>query len=229
VEKFDPDYAYFVVEGIPVNRKSMFPEYKANRPTDNDEDFHRQKKEIIDMMKDFFPLCVARHADLECDDVIAHMVTTKHKDDECVVVSSDTDFIQLYNTCDNILLYNPVKKSFIDRPEYDYLTWKSLRGDPSDNIGGIPGIGNKRALDLVLDPEKLSSFLLSNKGKRDIFERNLSLIRFEEINDIENIEYSAIIPCWDKIKEYFDKMEFYSITNEKSWLKFQCTFDKLCV
>jgi len=228
IEKFDPDYAYFIVEGVPINRKSMFPEYKANRPVDNDMDFHRQKKEIISIMKEYFPLCVARHANLECDDVIAHMVTTKHREDECVVVSSDTDFIQLYNTCDNVSLYNPVKKSFVDQPDYDYLTWKSLRGDASDNIGGIPGIGNKRALNLVLDSEKLNNFLSSDKVKRDIFERNFSLIKFEEIDDIENIEYSLTVPSWGKVREYFDKMEFSSITNDKSWLKFQCTFDKLC-
>ena len=227
IEKFDPDHVYFVTEGIPVNRKALLPEYKANRPTERDADFHRQKKEIIRIMSDYFPVCVARHPELECDDVIAHLVYRRHTDDECVVVSSDTDFIQLYNMCENVSIYNPIKKEFVEKPGYDYLTWKALRGDSSDNISGIPGIGNKRALNLVLDHSKLESFLLDDKIKKDIFTRNMSLIRFEEITDVDRVEYSPTAPAWDKIKHYFEGMEFNSITNQKSWSKFQGTFKRL--
>jgi DNA polymerase-1 len=228
VEKFDPDFAYFVIEGNPVKRKELFPEYKANRVSDDDESFYNARRDIIQMMSAWFPVCVCRHPLLECDDVIAHLAVNTHKDDEVVVVSSDTDFIQLYNLSENVTLYNPIKKSIIEKPNYNYVNWKALKGDSSDNIPGIPGIGNKRALKLVSDTQRLGEFLQESKEKRTIFERNKSLIEFEKIEDVSAITWSPANAMWDEIKTYFEDCGFNSITNQKSWLKFQSTFNRLC-
>ena len=228
VEKFQADKMYFVTEGYPEHRYILHPGYKGTRQKDDDQSFHRQKKEIIQMLKEYFPLTVCRHPHQECDDVIANLVLHKHQHDDCVVVSTDTDFLQLYNTCQNVKIYNPIKKKFAEPPGFDYVTWKSLRGDPSDNIPGIKGIGDKRASMLVSDPDMLVAFLTKDPSYSQILERNRRLIRFVDLrDDIPDLEYAPPKAEWDIVKNKFENMGFHSITNEKGWLKFHNTFKKL--
>ena len=137
VEKFSPDKIYFVLEGYPKKRMEILEDYKGTRKQlDPEDSFHSQKRKIIMMMKDFFPITSIRHPDYECDDVLANLVMYTHKDDDCTVISSDTDFYQLFNTCDNVKIFNPVQKKYIPPVDFDYVRWKSLKGDPSDNISG---------------------------------------------------------------------------------------------
>ena len=179
VEKFNPDKVYFVLEGNPIFRRQLSEgNYKGNRKSAGD-DFHRQKAAIINIVGELFPFESVRHPDLECDDAIATL-SIKHasEGDNVTIISSDSDFIQLLNIDRyDIKLYNPIKKKFVDQPDYDYVTWKALRGDATDNIHGIPGIGDKTATKLVKDPIKMSA-VLENKEKRAIFEKNVNQINF---------------------------------------------------
>jgi len=229
IEKLQPDFAYFVIEGHPKDRIKLYPEYKANRPKLKDHDsFITQKKIIIDMLKTYFPLAVVRHPFHEGDDVIGNLIERLHRSDDCVVVSTDTDFLQLYNRCNNVTIYNPIRKNVVEPPPYDYVKWKALRGDPSDNIMGIKGVGDKRARDLVDDENKLKHFLLAEPERKMIFDRNCKLIRFDDIGDQMSLLESSMPEIkWDMVKENFDKWEFSSITNSKSWIKFEGTFEKL--
>ena len=63
-----------------------------------------------------------------------------------------------YQTHKNLKLYNPIRKKFIETPEHDYVTWKALKGDSSDNIPGFKGVGNKTASKLAGSPELLEEF-----------------------------------------------------------------------
>ena len=228
IEKFDPDLVYFVTEGYPQERYDLLPEYKANRVREDEGSFKEQKREIISLLKSSFPVVVCRHPHHECDDVIANLARWRHDDDECIVVSSDTDFLQLYNTCSNVVIYNPIKKEVLEAPDFDYVKWKSLRGDSSDNIKGIRGIGDKRAAMLLSDVVKLSKFFETDESRRDIFDRNCKLIQFVDLRDqLDILETSPPCNDWEKIKEKFEKWGFNSITNQESWLKFQHTFSKL--
>ena len=227
IEKFDPDKVYFVTEGYPKKRMDLLPEYKGTRVRDDKDDFQRQKRYIINMLKDSFPIEVVRHPDHECDDVLANIIKYTHPDDSCVVVSTDTDFIQLLNQHSNVVLYNPIRKKFVPTPNYDYVVWKSLKGDGSDNIAGFHGIGDKRATALALDENKLSDFLMTDET-RGLFDRNYELIRFFDLeNEMSSLELSPTFANWEKVKEEFQGMEFFSITNPKSWNKFISTFQKL--
>ena len=109
--------------------------------------------------------------------------------DDVTIVSSDSDFIQLLNIERyDIQIYNPIKKIFVETPDYDYVTWKALRGDATDNIPGIPGIGDKTATKIVKDPQKMKA-LLENETKRKIFEKNVNLIRLVDFsNDLSKLE-----------------------------------------
>ena len=225
IEKFSPDKAYFVLEGYPRRRMELAPDYKGTRTYHDEDGFRAQRKRIIDILKDLFPIEVVRHGDYECDDVLANLIKYDHADDECVVISSDTDFIQLYNQLSNVELYNPIRKLFVPRPDFDYVQWKALRGDSSDNIPGFRGIGKKRATTLVQDPSKLSDFLSQDPARTDLFEHNIAMIKFHDMCEtlVEARRWEPVVD-WPAVHETFTDMKFFSITNDKSWNKFVNTF-----
>ena len=229
VEKFNPDIAYFVLEGKPVKRLELSPDYKGQRVYDDKDDFNRQRRAIIKILKDFFPFVVVKHDEFECDDIINHLANINHLNDNVTIISSDTDFIQSVNN--NIKLYNPVRKKYIEGTEYDYVSWKSLVGDKSDNIEGFKGIGNKKAIKLLSESDKLDEFLSLTENKIK-FDKNKFMIRFHKLSneEIENISYNYLeeLPNWPKLKEIFQMYEFSSLTNkEKSWNNFINTFKNL--
>lgn len=227
VNKFNPDRVYFILEGKPVKRLAMMKEYKAQRVYHDKDDFHRQKRFVIKMLKDVFPVHVVRHPYYECDDVLAELASVTHKDDECIVVSSDTDFYQLLQTHDSLKLYNPIRKKFIESPQCDYVSWKALRGDNSDNIEGFRGIGDKRAALLLEDKAAFQKFLEDDENLKK-FNRNCEMIRFHDMgSDLDNIEKSDVVFDDTEVKSVFTDMQFFSIINEKFWPKFVETFQNL--
>ena len=229
IEKFNPEKVYFVLEGNPTFRKKLSEgTYKGNRSSAGD-DFHRQKAAIINIVAELFPFESVRHPELECDDTIATLAIQHAKEnDEVTIVSSDSDFIQLLNFENyNIQIYNPIKKKFISTPDYDYVIWKALKGDATDNIPGIPGIGDKTALKIVNDSQKMKT-LLENKEKREIFERNVNLIRLVDFsNDMSKLERKTGTGDFDMIKQTFEDLGFDSMLKEKTWNKFESTFQEL--
>jgi len=229
VEKFSPDKVYFALEGFPKFRKQLTEgNYKGNRKSAGDE-FHRQKAAIINIVSELFPFDTVKHPDLECDDTIATLaIQHASKGHEVTIISSDSDFIQLLNIERyDIQIYNPVKKKYFEVPEYDYVTWKALRGDPTDNIPGIPGIGDKTATKLCNDPIKMKA-LLENKEKREIFERNLNLIRLVDFsNDMSKLESKTGSGDFDMIQQTFEDLGFDSMLKEKTWNKYVKTFEGL--
>jgi 5'-3' exonuclease len=161
--------------------------------------------------------------------VLAALAVVRHPDADVTVVSSDTDFYQLLQTHSSLRLYNPVKKEFVTPPEYDYVTWKALRGDASDNIPGFKGIGDKRALTLVNDPAQLKDFL-AEPGNQALFDRNISMIKFHDLTaDMQSIEthFCDAEIDWTSVRTDFNDMKFFSMTSDKSWNKFVQTFQHL--
>lgn len=226
IEKFNPDKAYFVLEGMPVKRLEADPEYKGQRVYNNKDNFREQRKEIVRIVKDYFPIQIVKHDDYECDDIIG-FYANKFKDENVTIISSDTDFIQCIS--ENVTLYNPVRKTNIEKPEYDYVLWKSLKGDASDNIEGFKGVGDKKAIKLCESKGLLNKFL-DSKEKEEKLRHNQFMIKLHEIkNDEGFIYYSTPMHCdWEKLKEEFVRMEFNSIiSKEKTWEKFKNTFKRL--
>ena len=229
VEKFNPDITYFVLEGRPKKRLEVSPDYKGQRVYTDKDDFNRQRKEIISLVKQYFPFIVVKHDDFECDDIINHIAVNNHKEDNVTIVSSDTDFIQTISK--NINLYNPVQKKFLESTEYDYVLWKSLVGDKSDNIAGFKGIGNKKAQKLLSDSSMLENFLIK-ENNREIYNRNIFMIKFHELssNEISTLQLHRLNdkPDWNNLKQIFIDYEFNSMTNkDKTWNNFVNTFNNL--
>ena len=233
VEKFQPDRAYFVLEGRPKHRSDLLSEYKAQRPQGSD-DFWRQANDIRDILGSL-PIIQIRHPDYECDDVIAnlakHYVEASH---DVIVISNDSDFIQLYDCLDNdrFKIYNPIKKKVVERPLHNYLEWKSLRGDGADNIPGIKGVGDKTATKFMND-SVLREICLNKPGNRDIYERNKKLIEFhwfeDTTGDLVNAGAEVKYPevSMSKVYESFTARGFGSMINQKYWIKFRNAFKVL--
>lgn len=240
VEKMKPSRVYFVTEGRPKKRLEALPEYKANRVIEDDgtpetskkiqeiRSFWRQKDDIIHLLESHFPVSVIRHPDFECDDVIHNLIRRSTSAVNWTVVSNDSDFTQLLNRFTNVTLYNPMTKSNVDEPPYDYVMWKALRGDGSDNISGIPGVGDKTAEELVSSPEKLKEFL-KDEQKLELFIRNVDLIKFHDWTDEEAMHMTCSEPKkdWDAVAEAFRQRDFKSILKEGTWEKFKGTFENL--
>lgn len=226
IAEIKPDKIYLVLEGVPVHRQALDSSYKANRQIEQgtpkwDEmaEFRRQKRVIVDLLGNL-PITVAKNADLECDDVIASL-THVHEGDECVIVSTDTDFIQLLDR-QNVKLYNPVRKEYVERAPFDYLRWKALRGDKTDNIPPVPGATDKAAEKLLADPQKLEKFLAEGDN-RAYFQRNLELVGFKIIS-ADKIEMRQPDGSIDTLRSKLQELRFFSMVNDTAWGTYSKTF-----
>jgi len=238
VDAARPDIAYFVVEGDPQWRKQLMGEYKANRVIAEDDprfedmvDFQTQKRICIEMIRRHIPIVLAYHPDNECDDVVYTLATRVHAEDEIVVLSSDSDFTQLVSgpAVSRVKLLNPIKGIEVQWPGYDYVRWKSLRGDLTDNIPGLPGIGDKRATALVQDAEKLEK-LLRDPALKQQYERNMQLIQLRDVEkDGVPMQLTVGNSNWDEVKGALTEMQMDSMVTDAYWTKFMKTFDRLQV
>ena len=235
LEKLQPDLAYFVLEGRPKHRTQTYDGYKSNRPSQPDS-FWRQQSEILQIMQSL-PVIQIRHPDYECDDVIANLAKYHTQSgNDVVIVSGDSDFIQVFDSMDHnrIDIYHPIKKTFVEKPPHIYLDWKALRGDVSDNIPGIKGVGDKTATKIINDPNLMKE-TLSDPLKRQIFERNRSLIAFHWFKDLtddlqnEGVEILYPTPSMKNVMGIFKTMGFETMLTEKYWPKFENAFSTLSV
>lgn len=241
IERLSATRAYFVLEGHPIHRYELLAEYKDNRKIVGDEanpevakriaerkKYFEQSDRIIELLSRRFPINVVRHERFECDDTVFNLVKRSSKAIPWTIVSNDSDFTQLLNEFVNVSVFNPMKKEYVSAPDYDYVVWKALRGDASDNVPGL--VTDGVAMKLVNDPDALVTFL-EDPEKMKIFDRNYELIKFAEWTDDVAFEMTSSAPerDWDDVKEAFDGMGFKSITNEKSWLKFVGTFDPMFI
>jgi DNA polymerase-1 len=229
IQQFKPKEAYFVTEGTPKCNIELYEDYKANRAP-APAGFLRQKDAIIDILKRM-PIRLFNHPNFEADDVINALVGNSLSScKNVIVISSDSDFIQLlqrYDTANNALkLWNWRNKSFISPPSHDYVGWKSLRGDPTDNISRCPGMTEKVAMQVINDKASFEK-LMTDDAFKETFIRNEKLIRF---CDFSHEEYSCIEsfrcehPDWEYVREHFTKFGFKSIVNDVGWEKFKGAF-----
>jgi hypothetical protein len=230
VNLFDPNVAYFVLEGHPKRRIQLSEgTYKAQREK-SDEAFWDQVKQLVEVVSNYLPIKVIRHPDFEADDVIAHLATGVHRDDFCTVVSTDSDFTQLVTeaTKDRFSLYSPIKKVFVQPTPYDYVLWKSLRGDGADNIDGVPGIGDKRATNFAMNPVELRLFFNKNPAAKKIVEHNISMIKFEDMRPHwDGVTVSSSTRDNTAFREKLQSLDMNSITNDKNWPKWIGSFNQL--
>jgi DNA polymerase-1 len=162
IRRLKPDYVAVAWDKPKTNirkRLELYPEYKAGRKP-APADFHTQVP-ILHELLDAFGWPLYELDDYEADDIMGALaVQASKKDIETLLITSDMDMLQLINDkvhvyalktgLSNIELYSP--KSFEAKYGIDvdqFLDLKSIKGDSSDNIPGVPGIGEKGALELL--------------------------------------------------------------------------------
>lgn len=221
----------------PTFRHEQFADYKATRVKAPDELYNqigRVKEALAAFNIPFF-----EKEGFEADDLLGTICKQleKEKNLEIYLVTGDLDTLQLVNK--QVKIFTP-KKGIKDTQVYDLeavqkrfgLTpsqmpdFKGLKGDPSDNIPGVPGVGEKTATKLLQTYKNLEG-LFAKLEKSDLadklkiklkefedqafFSRELSLIRLDAPINF-NLQ-AALWHDFDKNKagEFLEKMRFFSL------------------
>lgn len=217
----NPDVVYVVNEGSPQQSLALQADYKGNRTQLEDPQFNREKREVFDAIKSLSGFVYIKHPHFECDDVIGQLANVVHKDDDVTIVSSDSDFIQCLT--DKVKIWHPIKKVFLEKWPVDYITWKALKGDPTDNVPGVAGVGEKNATKLASDYEQLEKFLNSVPERRTQFETCKKIIKLKEV-PLDSLEVIQNSFDETKLLEEFTLRKFKSIIG-KSWPKWVVAFN----
>ena len=162
IKKLEPDYVAVAWDKKDTNirkRREIYPEYKAGRKKAPD-DFYDQIPILYELL-DAFGWPLYEIDDYEADDIMATFaVEAEKKGIETCLITSDLDALQavspmtkvfaMKNGLGNIQEFTP--ESFEEK--YGLKTWqfldlKSLMGDSSDNLPGVPGVGRKTAVKLL--------------------------------------------------------------------------------
>jgi len=156
-----PDHLAVVFDrSEPTFRHEALESYKANR--DASPDLLRQQIGIVREVVETLAVPVLDLAGFEADDIIATLAAeAERRGDDVIIVTGDRDSYQLVRDPHVRVLYN--KRGVSDYALYDeagilertgvrpvdYVEYAALRGDPSDNLPGVPGVGEKTAAKLV--------------------------------------------------------------------------------
>lgn len=160
-------------------RQDIYPEYKANR-SETPADLLVQS-ELIRIGAHAMGMPVLCIPGVEADDVIATIATNNCKNtDDIRIITGDKDLMQLVSDC--VFLYDGMKQIEIREPQVfdkfgvkpnQVIDVQSLMGDSSDNVPGVPGIGPKKAAELI-----------SEFGTLDNLYEHLDLIKSERIRNL---------------------------------------------
>ena len=240
LEDTKPKYALVAFDkGKETFRHKSYEAYKGTRdktPTELVEQFG-YVRELLDS----FGIKYEEHLDYEADDIIGSYAKIAEKAGlEVIIVSGDKDLTQLAS--DNITVYytkRGVTEIDYYTPEFinkkygltpqQIIDMKGLMGDKSDNIPGIPGVGEKTAIKLLAEYETVENVLenidnISGKklkerlteGKEDaILSKKLATI-FTDVPVDNKIEDLTFKENREKKKELFEKLEFVSFLRKLS-------------
>ncbi|MGH7736873.1 MAG: DNA polymerase I [Candidatus Tyrphobacter sp.] len=158
-------------KGMPAARVALFPQYKAQRQT-MPEDLRGQFA-LVRRVLDAYEIPIAELDDEEADDVIATLARkAAAAGARSIVVTGDLDLLQVVDDRTTVLV---TKRGITDLARYDLAAvrerfglepsqladYRGLKGDPSDNLPGIPGVGEKTAAKLLASAGSLDA-LISN-------------------------------------------------------------------
>ncbi len=205
-----PSHVAVIFDGEVHNpRTDLDADYKANREdfsdADEDDNPFSQLPDIYRAL-DVMGIAHTETTDCETDDVLAAYVKTYGLNTEIVIASQDSDFFQLISERVSVLRYRGDRSVLCDvdfmqskfgiRPD-QYADFKSLTGDGSDNIKGIPGIGPKTAAALMgqfgtLDALMAHTEQISKPKLRESVMQNLDRLQLNR--RLITLDGCAVIP-----------------------------------
>lgn len=215
----------------PTFRHLAIPEYKAQREKAPDTLF--QQLGLIRELLNDMGITWMELAGFEGDDLIATVATSaSDQGHDVIIVTGDRDSYQLVKDPHIRVLYN--KRGVSDYALYDeagifertgvtpaqYADYAALRGDPSDNLDGVPGVGEKTAAKLITQYGDLSNVLanaeaqspklrsnLQEHGERVLRNAEMMLLRRDVPVSIDCEEWTPA-PDMNAVKQRFEFLEF---------------------
>jgi DNA polymerase-1 len=169
-----PQYLALVFDSKgPTFRHREYPDYKAHRPPMPEE--LAPQLPYIEKIIQGLNLPTLQKEGYEADDLISTLVRRAREQGMAVeIVSGDRDLLPLVQ--EGVTMWDPMRDVRYDeaaiREKYgvsprELLEVKALAGDPSDNIPGVPGIGEKTALKLIRDYHSLENVLAQAKNLKE--------------------------------------------------------------
>lgn len=246
IKDFQPDFVVAAFDfPAPTFRHKKFKEYKAKRPP-APEELYQQIPKVKEILEGF-NVPIFEKEGFEADDIIgtiAHLAPKRQvlPKIETIILSGDLDALQLVDSqtkvyalrkgVKDIVLYDEAEaeKKYGLKP-HQLLDFKALRGDPSDNIPGVTGIGEKTATSLLLkfgSLENIYKEIEENSEKTKNLKPKLkeTLLKYKEqaflskflaqINKNTPLDFNLEGCRWrdydkEKITQIFKKFEFDSL------------------
>jgi len=237
VKKLKPDYVAVAWDKKDTNirkRREIYPPYKAGRKKAPD-DFYAQMPILFELL-DAFGWPLYELDDYEADDILgAFAKEATEKGIETCLLTSDLDALQLIGPLTKVYA---LKNGLSNLEEFDvayfeqkygigveqFLDLKSLKGDSSDNLPGVPGIGEKTAIQLLQQYQTLDNIyahldeIKPTTAKKLIAGKDLAYVSKEvgriwvdapvkldwDVADIEDIDL-------DRVAEILKRLEFSSL------------------
>jgi DNA polymerase-1 len=264
----DPTKVVVIFDGIGGSnaRRNLYPEYKANRNSsritnhnifsskdEESESINNQISRLVQYLQ-CLPVTVISIDGLEADDIIGYLANkfqAHNETQKVTIMSADKDFLQLVS--DKVHCYSPTKKKIYTPKEVleeygvsssNFLNYKILMGDTSDNIPGITGLGPKKLIklfpELISDTKvELDEIISTSADKVDenklylsVVERRHQLLINQQlmslngsflspenkqlVKDAFNNSYELNIPIF--LQLYHNDKLGESIINTSSWL-----------
>lgn len=233
LKTWEPKYIiWFMDEAEPTFRHEIYKDYKATRPG-MPEDLRIQIpyiKKIISALG--IPLI--SQSGFEADDLIATFIKTFNI--PSIIIAADRDLYSLIS--EKVIVYDPIRENFLDKEAFKkrfgiepglFPQLRALTGDKSDNIPGVPGIGEKTAQKLLSQFGNLENlfknlFKVTPANLRENLERykdmvfnNLNLVTLNTSAPLPSTDlsfYQKKEPDWGTLKKIFKELEFRKLLKE---------------
>jgi DNA polymerase-1 len=235
LEQEKPHYLGIVFDtGRPTIRHKMFKAYKAQRKP-MPEDLIGQVP-VLKKVIQAFRIPLFEYENYEADDVLASLARQAAVQSvPSVIVTTDKDLLQVVDKM--TVVFNPAKEVYLDagrvrevfgvKPE-QVVDVLSLWGDPSDNVPGVPGVGEKTSKSLIEEFGSLDNVLRNTsriknprvreaiEKNRDILETSRQLVTIEAglKVDFKLEDFARTEPDIESLRALFEELEFTSLLAE---------------
>ncbi len=239
IKEEKPEYMLVAFDKGKTFRHEKYKDYKGKRD-ETPEDLKKQFKVAKQLVPQMGIKCFEID-NYEADDIIGtySKIVCEDKDFTATIVSSDKDLLQLINDQVDVKLLK--QKDYIRMNEETFyqtygikpirmIDLKGLEGDPSDNIKGVKGIGEKTALKLLQEYESLENIYnnidnIKGAVKQKLIDGKESAFQSMDLATIytnvdveyklEELKYEG--PNYEKLKEIFNELEFYSFLKDNNF------------
>lgn len=234
IKQHQPDYLAVIFDSkAPTFRSEVYKEYKANRPA-MPETLVPQIP-YIKKITEGYRFAILERDGYEADDLIGTIAKGVESEVDVVIITGDKDILQLVD--DRIEVYDPMKEKTLGVQEViqrfgvspeQVVEVMGLAGDAVDNIPGVPGIGEKTAIQLIQTYGSIENLLthvdeipqrrlrenLKTHGDLARLSRQLAIIQTDVPIDYQLKDFSLHSPDLKNLKEIFKELEFNKLLRE---------------